>query len=97
MRDAGCWRKRDIRTGAFILPRSAPAVTTMMKEDMEELDRFEEYEDLDAEDREMLRNMHLNFGRGAGNPRRWEDLPERDKEAIRDLYRKATRGVTDRG
>ena len=64
---------------------------------MEELERFEEYEDLDAEDREMLRNMHLNFGRGAGNPRRWEDLPERDKEAIRDLYRKATRGVTDGG
>lgn len=65
---------------------------------MEELDRdrFEEYEDLDAEDREMLRNMHLNFGRGAGNPRRWEDLSEEAREAIRDLYRRATRGVIDR-
>ena len=69
----------------------------MMKEDMEELDRLEEGEGLSAEDREMLGNMHLNFGRGAGNPRRWEDLSEEAREAIRDLYRKATRGVTGGG
>ena len=64
---------------------------------MEELDRLDEDEGLSADDREMLRNMHLNFGGGTGNPRRWEDLSEEVKEAIRDLYRKATRGVTDGG
>jgi len=69
----------------------------MMKEDMEELGRLDEDEGLSADDREMLENMHLNFGRGPGDPRRWEDLPEKDKEAIRDLYRKATRGVTNGG
>ena len=63
-----------------------------MEEDMEDLDRMEEYEDLDPEDREMLEHMHLNFQRGPGMPRRWEDLSENAKEAIRDLYRKATRG-----
>ena len=62
---------------------------------MEELERPEE--DLEAQDREMLQNMHLNFGRGPGDPRRWEDLPESAREAIRELYRKATRGVIDGG
>ena len=62
---------------------------------MEELERSEE--SLQAEDREMLRHMHLNFDRGPGRPRTWEDLPERDKELIRDLYRKGTQGVAGGG
>ena len=62
---------------------------------MEELETSEE--SLQAEDREMLRHMHLQFKCGPGNPRTWEELPDRDKEIIRDLYRKGTRGVADGG
>ena len=62
---------------------------------MEELERSEE--DLEAQDREMLQNMHLNFGRGPGDPRKWEDLSESAREAIRELYRKATEGVINGG
>ena len=62
---------------------------------MEESERSEE--DLEAQDREMLQNMHLNFERGPGRPRRWEDLSERDKEIIRDLYRKGMQGATGGG
>jgi len=59
---------------------------------MEELERSEE--DLEAQDREMLEHMHLNFQRGPGMPRRWEDLSDNAKESIRELYRKATQGAT---
>lgn len=62
---------------------------------MEELERPEE--DLEAQDREMLQNMHLNFERGPGRPRRWEDLSERDRGIIRDLYRKWTQAATGGG
>jgi len=62
---------------------------------MEELERSEE--NLEAQDREMLEYMHLNFQRGPGMPRRWEDLSERSKELIRDLYRKGMQGATGGG
>jgi len=62
---------------------------------MEESERPEE--DLEAQDREMLQNMHLNFERGPGRPRRWEDLSERDKEMVRDLYRKGMQGANGGG
>jgi hypothetical protein len=59
---------------------------------MKDLKRSEE--SLQAEDREMLLNIHLNFERGPGKPRTWEGLSERDKETIRDLYRKWAQGST---
>ena len=62
---------------------------------MENLERSEE--SLEAQDREMLRHMHLQFKGGPGNPRTWEELSDRDKELIRNLYREGTQGVIDRG
>ena len=62
---------------------------------MEDLERLEE--DLEGQDREMLRHMHLQFDDRPGNPRNWEELSDRNKELIRDLYRKGTQGVIDGG
>ena len=54
-------------------------------------------ESLSRQDREMLENLHLHFGRGPGAPRSWEEMSEESREGIRRLYRNVMNGPTSGG
>ena len=58
---------------------------------------MEDMEKLEEGDREMLKNLHLQFTGEPGRPRSWEELPEGDKELIRRLYRQRVEGKTGGG
>lgn len=46
------------------------------KELAEMTDVESQEESLSKQDREMLENLHLHFGRGPGEPRSWEEMSE---------------------